>query len=78
MIGCPIAGPEGQDEILQARLEVLRARGLTPQLFLPAKKLDGRPTHSKHDRSPSAAAPFDKTPMHYHAQWLFAYGHIAT
>lgn len=51
MIGCPIAGPEGQDEILQARLEVLRARGLTPQLFLPAKKLDVRPTHSKHDRS---------------------------
>lgn len=50
MIRCPIAGPEGQDEILQARLEVLRARGLTPQLFLPAKTLDVRPTHSKHDR----------------------------
>lgn len=50
MIKCPIAAPEGQDEILQARLEVLRARGLTPQLFLPAKNLDVRASHSKNDR----------------------------
>ena len=51
MVKCPIAPPEDRDEFLEARLQLLRSRGLRPQLFLPAKLLELRPTRSAKDRS---------------------------
>ena len=51
MIKCPVAPPEDRDQLLQARLELLKSRGLTPQLFLPASLLEVRPTRSSTDRS---------------------------
>lgn len=50
MIKCPVAPPEDRDQLLQARLALLRSRGLTPQLFLPADLLEARPTRTSADR----------------------------
>ncbi|KAL3140376.1 hypothetical protein ABBQ38_004637 [Trebouxia sp. C0009 RCD-2024] len=50
MIKCPVAPPEDRDQLLQARLALLRSRGLAPQLFLPADLLEVRPTRTSADR----------------------------
>jgi hypothetical protein len=39
MVGCPLPPPSDWDETLHARVQLLRARGLTPQVFLPAAHL---------------------------------------
>jgi len=39
MVPCPLPPPSEWDATLQARVELLRRRGLAPQLFLPAGQL---------------------------------------
>jgi hypothetical protein len=39
MVACPLPPPNEWDETLHARVQLLRARGLTPQVFLPADHL---------------------------------------
>ena len=40
MLPCPLPPPAERDAALRARLELLRRRGLAPQVFLPAEFLD--------------------------------------
>jgi hypothetical protein len=39
MVACPLPPPSDWDETLHARVQLLHARGLTPQVFLPAEHL---------------------------------------
>ena len=39
MVACPLPPPEEWDDVLAARVALLRRRGLAPQLFLPAAAL---------------------------------------
>lgn len=39
MVACPLPPPAEWDEVLGARVALLRRRGLQPQLFLPAAAL---------------------------------------
>ena len=39
MVACPLPPPQEWDEALHARVELLRSRGLTPQVFLTAEHL---------------------------------------
>jgi len=39
MVACPLPPPSDWDETLHARVQLLHARGLTPQVFLPAAHL---------------------------------------
>lgn len=39
MVACPLPPPSDWDETLHARVQLLRARGLSPQVFLPADHL---------------------------------------
>jgi hypothetical protein len=39
MVACPLPPPSEWDPTLQARIELLRSRGLAPQVFLPAQHL---------------------------------------
>ena len=43
MVACPLSPPGEWDDVLGARVALLRRRGLQPQLFLPAAALPPPP-----------------------------------
>jgi hypothetical protein len=52
MVRCPLPPPAQWDEVLTARALLLRRRGLSPQLFLPAAPLRAPPDLRVRDGLP--------------------------
>ncbi|WIA21903.1 hypothetical protein OEZ85_004272 [Tetradesmus obliquus] len=56
MLLCPLPPPEEWDELFTARMQLLQARGLTPQLFLSASHLANHQQAAAAARSSSSSA----------------------